>query len=91
MAQNFLFPDKINLKTEECITEIPPYSKFDIVATMDSTFITIILKNDIIGHKAQTPFTIMLNKGQSYSAVATSQLGLYHLAGSQVTATNLLQ
>lgn len=64
--------------------EIPPYSKFDIVATMDNTQITITPSNDIIGHNAQTPFTITLNKGQTYSAVAISKLGSGHLAGSYI-------
>lgn len=87
LGTEFFIPGQNQIKNREKYNhEIPPYNKFDIVATMDSTSITIIPKNDIIGHKAQIPFTIMLNKGQSYSAVATSQLGLYHLAGSQVTA-----
>lgn len=66
--------------------EIPPYSKFDIVATMNNTSITIFPKNNITGHPAQIPFTIILNKGQTYSAVASSQNGSYHLAGSYITA-----
>lgn len=61
-----------------------PYSSFEIVATEDNTSITITPSNNIVGHAAGVPFTITLNKGQSYSARATSQLAANHLMGSYV-------
>jgi gliding motility-associated-like protein len=39
---------------------------FNIVATKDSTAVTITPSHDLIGHPAGVPFTIYLNKGQTY-------------------------
>ena len=64
-----------------------PYSSFNIVATEDNTQVTINPTQPIIGHAANTPFTITLNKGQTYAAIATSQLKSLHLQGSTVNAT----
>lgn len=64
-----------------------PYSSFNIVASQDNTVITITPSNNIIGHAANTPFTITLNKGQTYAAIATSQAANQHLNGSFVTST----
>ncbi|MBI5217431.1 MAG: PKD domain-containing protein [Bacteroidia bacterium] len=61
-----------------------PYSSFEIVATEDNTTITITPSNAIVGHAAGVPFTITLNRGQTYSATATSQLAANHLMGSKV-------
>ena len=63
-----------------------PYSAFDIVATKDGTVITITPSAAITGHSANTPFTINLDRGQTYSARATSQSGSAHLGGSSVTS-----
>ncbi len=63
-----------------------PYSSFDIVATQNATTVTITPSRNIVGHVAGVPFTILLNRGQSYSATATSTLAANHLVGSRVTA-----
>ena len=39
---------------------------FNIVATKDSTAVTITPSHSLIGHSAGVPFTIYLNKGQTY-------------------------
>jgi len=44
-------------------------AKFDIVATEDNTTITIIPANDIFGHAAGVPFSILLNSGETFSGV----------------------
>ena len=64
-----------------------PYSSFNIVATEDNTQVTINPTQPIIGHTANTPFTITLNKGQTYAAIATSQLKSLHLQGSTVNSS----
>ena len=64
-----------------------PYSSFNIVASQDNTSITITPTKNIVGHAANVPFTITLNKGQTYAAIATSQLASQHLQGSTVTST----
>ena len=61
-----------------------PYSSFDMVATQDSTEITITPSQPIVGHPAGVPFTIVLNEGQTYSARALGNQGNQHLAGSRV-------
>jgi gliding motility-associated-like protein len=63
------------------------WSSFDIVAIEDSTYITITPANPIVGHAAGIPYTIMLNKGQTYSARASSVLASQHLHGSYISST----
>ena len=61
-------------------------SGFDIVATEDNTTITITPSADIIGHGAGVPFTIVLNKGETYSAVAVGGNAADRPAGSIIVA-----
>ena len=61
-------------------------SAFDIVATQNNTSITIIPSNDVVGHVAGVPFTIVLNAGETYSAEASNIAGNLHLSGSTVVA-----
>ncbi len=63
-----------------------PYSSFTIVATENNTNVTINPSRNIIGHAAGTAFTITLNRGQTYAAIATSQAAAEHLGGSQVSS-----
>lgn len=63
------------------------YSSFSIVATEDNTVVTINPTRNIVGHAASTSFSITLNRGQTYTAMATSQVGAEHLGGSTVTST----
>ncbi|MEI6898759.1 MAG: PKD-like domain-containing protein, partial [Bacteroidota bacterium] len=65
-----------------------PYNTFDIVATKDNTLVSITPRKAIVGHAAGIPFNITLNKGQSWSGMATSQAAANHLWGSVVTANN---
>ncbi|GAL86305.1 hypothetical protein CHU_1799 [Sporocytophaga myxococcoides] len=60
------------------------WSSIDIVATEDNTRITVTLTNDASGHKADSPFTITLNRGQCYSIKAASRLGAMHMSGSEI-------
>ena len=62
------------------------YNSFDIVATEDNTQILITPSNDIVGHLMGITFTIVLNKGQTYCAQATSQNPENHLMGSRVVS-----
>ncbi len=63
------------------------YSSFDIVATEDNTLITITPSNDIVGHPANVPFSITLQKGQTYSARAMGINANQHLNGSRIIAS----
>ncbi|WP_186458763.1 T9SS type B sorting domain-containing protein [Mucilaginibacter achroorhodeus] len=57
---------------------------FDIVATKDNTLIKITPSKAIIGHAANVPFTITLNRGQTFSAQAVGIGPDDHLQGSYV-------
>jgi hypothetical protein len=63
------------------------WSAFDIVATENNTLVTITPTKDVVGHNAGIPYTITLQKGETYSARATSPLAADHPAGSHVKAT----
>ncbi|WP_281321893.1 gliding motility-associated C-terminal domain-containing protein [Flavobacterium aestivum] len=60
-----------------------------ITATEDNTIVTVTPSEAIIGHGANVPFNITLNKGQSYRAESTTKSGK-HLAGTTVTSTKLV-
>ena len=62
-------------------------SSFNIIASQDNTSITITPSKDIVGHLANIPFVIVLNKGQTYAAIATTRFANQHLDGSFVSAT----
>jgi gliding motility-associated-like protein len=59
---------------------------FDIVATEDNTVITITPAKALIGRPANIPFTINLNKGQSFSCQALYRSGPSLLNGSKVVS-----
>lgn len=61
-------------------------SAFNIVATQNNTTITIIPTQNIVGHAANVPFTIVLNKGQTYSAENVSTAAGQHLGGSAIVS-----
>jgi gliding motility-associated-like protein len=63
-----------------------PTSSFSIVASEDNTTVTILPTKNIVGHAGGIPFTITLNKGQTYAAIATSQAAAEHLGGSRVSS-----
>ncbi len=59
-------------------------SGFNIVATENNTNITITPTQNIIGHVAGVPFTISLNKGQTYYGEAAGTNASQHLAGTSI-------
>lgn len=61
-------------------------SGFEVVASEDNTLITINPTADLIGHPAGTPFTINLNRGQTYSLLAVSATASLHPAGTRITS-----
>ncbi len=64
--------------------------KADIVATEDNTTITIIPACDITGHKAGVPYTITLNRGQTYSIECRDISIGAALAGTQINADKFI-
>ena len=67
-----------------------PRAGFAIVATDDSTFVTITPSIDIVNHLAGIPFTIFLNRGQTYYCEAIDQVGINKPAGTKIESTKLI-
>lgn len=63
-----------------------PTNSFDIIATEDNTQITITPAQNLVGRPAGVPFTITLNKGQTFSCTGLGRLPNEHLMGSTVTS-----
>lgn len=86
LGTDFWIPSQ-NMVSNDNMYQPAPYNAFDIVATSDNTDVTITPSRAITGHPANIPFTITLQTGQSYSAVAAGYLNTQHLCGSRVTAS----
>ncbi len=54
-------PGGVNFSTSKA------YASFSIVATTDNTIVQVTPTKDLIGHAANIPFNIMLNKGQTFT------------------------
>ncbi|MBN2165594.1 MAG: T9SS type B sorting domain-containing protein [Marinilabiliaceae bacterium] len=63
------------------------YERIDIVATEDNTQVTVTPTDDCVGHDKDVPFTITLNRGQTYSIQAESRKNNRSLAGTHITST----
>jgi gliding motility-associated-like protein len=61
-------------------------TSFDMVATKDHTTITVTPAQPIVGHAANIPFTLVLNKGQTYSATGLYRDLDHHLQGSHIVS-----
>lgn len=86
VGTNFHIPTQNHFNNHSIYNPVP-YNAVDLVATENNTVVTIIPSKAIVGHPAGVPFQISLNKGQTYSALATSQEAVDHLFGSVVTST----
>lgn len=64
----------------------PAKAAFDIVATEDNTAITIIPTTNLVGHPADIPFNITLDKGETYSCVAQGTSPGAHPGGTKVSS-----
>jgi hypothetical protein len=64
------------------------YSSFEIVASQNTTTVLITPKTNIIGHLANVTFTILLQRGQTFSCQDTSRSAFTSLAGSIVSSNN---
>ncbi len=62
------------------------YSSIDIVASEDETLIQITPTTDLVGHQAAITYSVLLQKGQTYSARAVSQRGNQHPAGTEISS-----
>lgn len=84
-GNSFTIPSQ-NLVSNDNRYTPQPLNGFDIVA-IENTTLTINLSKPANGRSANTPFTVNLNKGESFSVVADSYLASQHLSGSTVKST----
>jgi gliding motility-associated-like protein len=61
---------------------------FDIVATENNTQVTITPSVALVGRPAGTPFTITLNRGQTWSGVGVSTAAAQRPSGTIITSTH---
>jgi gliding motility-associated-like protein len=61
-------------------------SRFDLVASQDSTLVTITPRNALIGHAANVPFQQILMRGQTLACVASGGSGLQKVTGSRIVS-----
>jgi hypothetical protein len=61
---------------------IKPHNGFVVVATENNTVVDITPSKDAINHPAGQSFSITLQKGETYSVIATNSKGSEHLVGS---------
>lgn len=70
---------------------LPNYTcTFSIVASEDNTIVTITPKNDLLGHAAGVPFNVTLNKGQTYTCQAASDVPAQRPGGTVVVSNKLI-
>lgn len=63
----------------------PAYTaNFIVLATADSTEVTVIPTKNIVGHAAGVPFTVLLHKGETYSVQSLSTYASERAGGTQV-------
>ena len=68
------------------VTAPVSFSSFEIVATEDNTTVLITPRTAITGHAINVTFSVVLNKGQTYSARDMNNSAASSLAGSIVSA-----
>lgn len=65
----------------------PPRSGFIVMATDDTTDVTITPTNDFIGHPANVPFTISLQRGETYYCEAAGFAPSSRAPGTKIEST----
>lgn len=85
LGKQFLLPFQITRPNEDnYITDA--YSAFYIVATENNTEVTITPSKDLYGHPQGTPFSITLNKGETYALRSKRKLSGDRPSGTLVTS-----
>jgi IgGFc binding protein len=86
LGKSFYVPFQTTFDNSETFPQ-DRWSAFDIVATENNTQVTINPTKALLGHPANQPFTITLQRGQTWSGRAMSNLAEEHPAGTKITAT----
>lgn len=86
LGQMFYVPFQNKLDNNYYVYGGDGRSSIDIIATEDSTDIMITPTDSVVGHSKDQSYRITLNKGQTYSIQAASQLAQGHLGGTKVVS-----
>jgi len=87
LGTNFYVPSQNIYQNYNDPQYIPtPYPRVDVVASENSTSVTITPTKNIVGHTAGIPFTITLNAGQTYCIQGLSRAAVDHLQGTIISA-----
>lgn len=82
LGTDFIIPSQYNFATTW-----GGWPSVEIVAPHDGTEVSITPSNNCVGHAANVPFTITLNRGESYALRASSQDADKHLFNTRITST----
>lgn len=83
LGTNFIVPGQIHYSNSDKHNPLPK-NTIIILASEDSTNISIALANDAVGHSKQQIIKILLNEGQTYCLESKSQLGTENLTGTRI-------
>jgi hypothetical protein len=86
LGTNFLIPTQYDYPNSPDYGGLC-YNKVEIVSAEDSADVTIIPTKACLGYAANVPFTIRLNRGQTFALQASSRAAADHLFGTTVTST----
>jgi gliding motility-associated-like protein len=70
------------------VTAPASFSSIEIVATQNNTTVLITPRNAVTGHVQNTSFSVLLNRGQTFSAQNTNTFKDSSLAGSIISSNN---
>ncbi len=85
LGTEFMIPFQTTFRNQQ--HNVAAWSSFDIVATEDSTEVTIIPTKNTFSHTINTPFTITLQRGETYSVRASGPNPIDHMSGSSVKSS----
>ncbi len=86
LGDNFYTP--FQKSWDNGVTTPASFSSIEIVATEDGTTVLITPKTEIVGHSANTSFSVTLNEGETYSARDISLDADSSLSGTIVSSNN---
>ena len=87
LGTNFFVPGQNEYMNGD-IYQPTPLNRVDIVATQNNTVVTVTPRVAIDGHGAGVPFSVTLNKGQTYCCAAAGRQPANHFVGSTITSNN---
>src|SRR5690554_2358857 len=85
LGTEFLIPSQFDYRN--CQGGEKSKNTVEIVAAEDGIVVTIIPSKSCVGHAANIPFNIILNRGLAYALRASSQAANAHLENTRITSS----